>query len=107
MTAEQFKVLFPEFRAMHNDLIDNCYQQALLQADEDTLEEHYERYVQLLTAHLCALTPGGLNMRLEQKRETDPLTLYQAQADVIKKIKGIGARIKSIQADIRRAGFTF
>ena len=80
VTVETFLVGFPEFRQAPSALIAKKLADAQLQVDSAIWGEKTDTGVELLTAHLLAMSPFGQNVRMTipgtRNGRTEPTTTY-------------------------------
>ncbi len=74
--ADSFLAGFPEFRPAEKALIDVMIAKAVLQVDAGVWGPKADLGVELLTAHLLAISPFGQNARMVSKTGT---TTYQTR----------------------------
>ena len=77
--VESFLVGFPEFRPAEATLITPMIAKATLQVDASVWGSKADLGIELLTAHLLAISPFGQNARLASKEgKTTYLTRFNA-----------------------------
>jgi hypothetical protein len=91
LTLEQFRLAFPEFEAMPDEQVQLRLDWAHRQCNASVWGDFRADGVGWLTAHFCAMGPGGRDMRLEQKvlKSSTPLSIYQVQYNqLVRKVAG-------------------
>lgn len=99
LTIEDFRTQFPEFEAMPDNMVSQRLSWAHTQCDVSVWGDYRSIGVGFLTAHYCAMSPGGEDMRLERSKGM-PLTFYELQYnDWVRRVAG-GARVAALQSEL-------
>lgn len=100
LSLADFRAQFPEFNNLPDAMVTTRIAWAEAETDPGIWGDDRSIGIGFLTAHYCAMTPRGEDMRL-QKDKGAPQTFYEMmfQKWVLKKAGG--ARISALQSELR------
>ena len=82
MTVEEFRAAFLHFRTAPDHLIEKAIADATARVAPETFRTLTEQAIGQLAAHLLAISPFGVNLRLvDDKGKTTHLTEYERIAN--------------------------
>jgi hypothetical protein len=101
ITTAQFRERFPEFGNLPDSMIEQRISWAEAETDEGIWGDNRPIGIGFLTAHYCAMTPRGEDMRLKNSKQ-EPTTFYEIQfKKLMRKVAG-GARLAILLKDFNR-----
>jgi hypothetical protein len=86
-TAASFKSRWPEFVPIEDARVEAVLAEAALETDARVYGQSYDHAVGLLAAHKLAISPGGMQARLESK---DGSTTYGKERAALSRKRGGG-----------------
>lgn len=91
MTLTQFRIRFPEFVRIGDEMIKAFLADAALELDANVLGNKYDAAQGYLAAHKLALSPAGVNARLSDPK--DGTTTYNRHFKAIIRKAAMGFRV--------------
>ena len=95
VTIATLRTAYPEFTNCPDAVLNAAISNATLRCDEDVLQSHYDLAITLLACHFAAISPYGVDLRLQSQgsKSSPTSTPYYEMWEKLARAAGSAYRI--------------